>query len=217
MSTNLYPPVRAPTLDQELLSSSGTRIHPSQYKTLDFSPLFQPIYGRPTTTYHAWARLWSIPSSRILEGRVSPVSERDDELPRVCGVPGARVTDWSVEAPFQKSLLKPEDINDNDYDETDDEHEHEHDHENRNNNQDHDESNDENNDSAVAMEGIEKKQNPTPNSTKAKSARCNVRGLGRDIRCESKHEERIQKPSCQRKKRQGYEGNSKARDEIRGI
>ncbi|KAB8300005.1 hypothetical protein EYC80_000245 [Monilinia laxa] len=80
-----------------------------------------------------------------------------------------RVTDWSVEAPFQKSLLKPEDINDNDYDETDDEHEHEHEHENGDNNQDHDESTDENNDSAVATEGIEKKQNPTPHSTEEKA------------------------------------------------
>ncbi|ESZ94684.1 hypothetical protein SBOR_4935 [Sclerotinia borealis F-4128] len=31
------------------------------------------------------------------------------------------VTDHSIEAPFQKSLLKPEDVNNNDYDETDDE------------------------------------------------------------------------------------------------
>ncbi|QSZ30742.1 hypothetical protein DSL72_000300 [Monilinia vaccinii-corymbosi] len=279
MSTILYPPVPAPTLDQELLGQVGARVHPSQYKTLDFPPAFQSIYGRPTIAYRAWARLWGAPSSHILEAvaRTYPCASsnflgfagyaerfvefclevdsccggrgrrRDggdgaaegvtlvvgrlemegawvklllglfdemrgarEKMRAFVGMRGARgegrllmtigevegemrevlreavaqrfgpeaeeywarkwkthgykcpaldvkpVTDWSVEAPFQKSLLNPEDINDNDYDENDDE--------NENENSSHGESN---NDLAVAiaMEGIETTQEPMPHST----------------------------------------------------
>ncbi|KAI9649036.1 hypothetical protein NHQ30_001603 [Ciborinia camelliae] len=282
MSTTQYPPIAAPTMDQEFLSAAGVTVHPSQYKTLDFSPLFLSIYGRPTITYRAWARLWSIEASHILEGvcrkypssssnflgfagykdrylefcmevdsyfgrlgeggkrgggngrdaraegSLQPVGraemegawikvlvgmfeemrgkrdlmrgfvgmrfgkgdgrilmtirevegemrnvlreaveqrfgkEAEEYWARKWKVYGYRcpaldvkcITDWSVEAPFQKSLLKPEDINDNDYDENDDH---------------------EGDDSGVAMDGVETtqetkqkmkqepKQEPNPN------------------------------------------------------
>ncbi|TGO61718.1 hypothetical protein BCON_0025g00460 [Botryotinia convoluta] len=67
MSTTLYPPVPAPSTDQQFLISAGVRVLESQYHTLDFSPQFLSIYGRPTLVYRPWARLWSIPCTHILE------------------------------------------------------------------------------------------------------------------------------------------------------
>ncbi|KAG4034155.1 hypothetical protein MFRU_003g01300 [Monilinia fructicola] len=271
MSITLYPPVRAPTLDQELLAEAGARVHPTQYKTHDFSARFQSIYGRPTSTYHAWARLWTMPTrggvlagaapaatanflvfaghgGRFVEfcvgvdarGAGRPVGRgemegawvrvlvgmfeemrggrermrafvgrrvgrgkgrllmtireveaemrvvlrsaveqrfgRDAEAywERKWRVHGLRypdldvkrVTDWAVEAPFQKSLLKPEDVNDDDYDETGDEHEHEH--EDGNRNEDRGERGGEKNDSAVAMDSIETTQEVTWNCRREK-------------------------------------------------
>ncbi|KAF7874942.1 hypothetical protein EAF04_002116 [Stromatinia cepivora] len=280
MSTTLYPPIPAPTTDQEFLLAAGVKIHPSQYKTHDFSPHFLSIYARPTLTYHPWARLWHIPTSHILEaisprypssssnflgfaaykdrylefclevdsyfgwigggnkgkvgngrgeggiGKVKPIgrSEMEGAWIKVLvgmfeemrmkrdvmrGFVGMRVgggegrilmtirevdaemkevlrmaveqrfgkeveeywarkwkiyghrcpnldvkciTDWSIEAPFQKSLLKPNDINNNDYDEDEDEDEDEDDDKNA------DESHGENNDSGVAMNYAESPQ-----------------------------------------------------------
>ncbi|KAF7864276.1 uncharacterized protein EAF02_010244 [Botrytis sinoallii] len=67
MSTTLYPPVTAPSTDQQFLISAGVRILESQYHTLDFSLEFLSIYGRPTLVYRPWERLWSIPCTHILE------------------------------------------------------------------------------------------------------------------------------------------------------
>ncbi|KAF7907497.1 uncharacterized protein EAF01_005083 [Botrytis porri] len=67
MSTTLYPPVSAPSTDQQFLVSASVRVLESQYHTIDFSPEFLSIYGRPTLVYRPWARLWSIPCTEILE------------------------------------------------------------------------------------------------------------------------------------------------------
>ncbi|KAF5879514.1 uncharacterized protein Bfra_006722 [Botrytis fragariae] len=67
MSTTLYPPVAAPSTDQQFLISAGVRVLESQYHTLDFAPQFLSIYGRPTLVYRPWARLWLIPCTHILE------------------------------------------------------------------------------------------------------------------------------------------------------
>ncbi|TGO42200.1 hypothetical protein BHYA_0011g00340 [Botrytis hyacinthi] len=67
MSTTLFPPVPAPSTDQQFLISAGVRVLESQYHTLDFSPQFLSIYGRPTLVYRPWERLWSIPCTHILE------------------------------------------------------------------------------------------------------------------------------------------------------
>ncbi|KAF7957688.1 hypothetical protein EAE96_003260 [Botrytis aclada] len=67
MSSTIYPPVPAPSTDQQFLISAGVRVLESQYHTLDFSPQFLSIYGRPTLIYRPWARLWSIPCTQILE------------------------------------------------------------------------------------------------------------------------------------------------------
>ncbi|ATZ48267.1 hypothetical protein BCIN_03g05010 [Botrytis cinerea B05.10] len=67
MSTTLYPPVPAPSSDQEFLISAGVCVLESQQHTLDFSPQFLSIYGRPTLVYRPWARLWSISCTHILE------------------------------------------------------------------------------------------------------------------------------------------------------
>ncbi|KAJ8064661.1 hypothetical protein OCU04_006983 [Sclerotinia nivalis] len=176
MSTTLYPPIPYPTTDQEFLLAAGATVHPFQYKTHDFSPDFLSIYARPTLTYHPWARLWHINTSHILEAifprypssscnfiGFAACRERFLEfclvVDGVFGGDGGEgngkcITDWSIEAPFQRSLLKPGDINDNDYDEDEED-----------DNKNTDESHGKNNDSGVAMNSAESMQTQMQEST----------------------------------------------------